>query len=411
MTKKIDTNVSRRQLLSRGGKGLGALALGPSLISMSQPINAASTAQLGELLPANDLGMRLPEGFSARIIASAGQTLERDRWWRRTSYRWHMFPDGGATFACNDGGWIYVSNSETISLLGGGASAVRFRADGVVDDAYRILGGTQANCAGGATPWQTWLSCEEIAFGRVFECDPFGQRSAIVRPALGYFQHEAVAVDPVFANLYLTEDEGDGRFYRFVPDATDSNGYPILESGTLQAAQVDSQGYVTWLNVPNPTPNPFQTPTREQLPESTAFDGGEGIWYANGFVYFTTKGDNRVWRLDTNTNHLDIIYDAATSNNPILTGVDNLTVSATGDVLVAEDGGDMQIVVLDTEGNVAPLLQIIGQDDSEITGPAFSPDGTRLYFSSQRGSALFGGGNGLGITYEVRGPFNEFLGQ
>lgn len=44
--------------------------------------------------------------------------------------------------------------------------------------------------------------------------------------------------------------------------------------------------------------------------------------------------------------------------------------------------------------------QFVGQDNSEITGPAFSPDGTRLYFSSQRGGRLAGG-----ITYEVTGPF------
>ena len=77
--------------------------------------------------------------------------------------------------------------------------------------------------------------------------------------------------------------------------------------------------------------------------------------------------------------------------------------------MIAEDGGDMQIVVIDVEGNIAPLMQVTGQDDSEITGPAFSPDGQRLYFSSQRGCSLFSGGNGFGITYEITGPFNAFL--
>ncbi|MGB1061435.1 MAG: alkaline phosphatase PhoX, partial [Ketobacter sp.] len=178
---------------------------------------------------------------------------------------------------------------------------------------------------------------------------------------------------------------------------------------TFIAPGSDTEGYITWLDVPNPTPGLLQTPTRKQVPESTAFNGGEGIWYNDGSVYFTTKGDNRVWQLDTNLNHLQRVYDAATSDNPILTGVDNITVASGGELLVAEDGGDMQIVVIDSDGNLAPLLQIVGQDGSEITGPAFSPDGSRLYFSSQRGCAVFGGGNGFGITYEITGPFTEFM--
>ena len=80
-----------------------------------------------------------------------------------------------------------------------------------------------------------------------------------------------------------------------------------------------------------------------------------------------------------------------------------------GDILVAEDGGDMQMVVIDSQGNIAPLLQVTGQDESEITGPAFSPDGSCLYFSSQRGSDLFNSGKGFGITYEIRGPFADFV--
>lgn len=88
-----------------------------------------------------------------------------------------------------------------------------------------------------------------------------------------------------------------------------------------------------------------------------------------------------------------------------LRGVDNVTVAQNGDVFVAEDGDDMQICVLSPSGTgdvvVAPVLQVVGQLSSEITGPAFSPDGTRLYFSSQRGP----GPGGPGITYEVTGPF------
>ena len=85
-----------------------------------------------------------------------------------------------------------------------------------------------------------------------------------------------------------------------------------------------------------------------------------------------------------------------------LYGVDNLTVTACGDVLVAEDGGQMRIVAVQPDGSLVPLMQLEGQDKSEITGPAFDPSGTRLYFSSQRGQGLLSG-----ITYEITGPFHE----
>src|SRR5687768_8278434 len=145
MSTSRKTDVTKRKFMQYSVTGLAALAIGPSLLSMSRPLNVLSLAEIGNLQAPNHLGIRLPQGFSARIVASAGLRLEKDRWWRRTSYHWHIYPDGGATFPTNDGGWIYVSNSETFSFLGGGASAIRFSANGVVEDAYRILGGTNTN--------------------------------------------------------------------------------------------------------------------------------------------------------------------------------------------------------------------------------------------------------------------------
>jgi secreted PhoX family phosphatase len=84
--------------------------------------------------------------------------------------------------------------------------------------------------------------------------------------------------------------------------------------------------------------------------------------------------------------------------------VDNVTTSAAGEVIVAEDGGDMQIVAISAKG-VAPIMQIEGHRQSEVTGPAFDPSGTRLYFSSQRGASGF---SSDGVTYEVSGPFSGY---
>lgn len=126
------------------------------------------------------------------------------------------------------------------------------------------------------------------------------------------------------------------------------------------------------------------------------FNGGEGCSYRDGRVFFSTKGDDRVWSLDARTNQIEILYDRLTSTNPILSNVDNVYAAPSGDVYVAEDPGDLQIVVLTRSGQVKPVVQVLGQVGSEITGPALDPSGTRLYFSSQRFP---------GTTYEVTGPF------
>jgi secreted PhoX family phosphatase len=117
-----------------------------------------------------------------------------------------------------------------------------------------------------------------------------------------------------------------------------------------------------------------------------------------GRFFFSTKRDNRVWAYNIESHRLSLAYDLATSASPILSGVDNLAITPTGDVLVAEDGGHMQLVALTSDEKVMPVLQIVGHDRSEITGPAFDPSFERLYFSSQRGSD---GTSADGVTYEI----------
>lgn len=362
-----------------------------------------SQGPYGPLQPADSLGLHLPEGFEARIVAVTGQPVAG------TDYPWHQYPDGGACFPVDGGGWVYVSNSEVLNRQGG-ASAVRFDPDGTVAAAYRVLDGTTQNCAGGPTPWGTWLSCEEFDLhgaaqttidevgavaGRVWECDPLGESPAVERPALGRFQHEAVAVDPVAGVLYLTEDQTDGLLYRFRPDA-----YPDLDRGVLEAASVEG-GRVRWVPVPDPTAQ-TQRPTEQLAGQVTTFSGGEGVWYHDGSVVFTTKGTNQVHLL--RDDQLEVLYDPAGVEEPVLTGVDNLTVAPrSGELYVAEDGGNMELVLVDWEGRATPFLRLEGHDGSEVTGPAFSPDGSRLYFSSQRGA----GNRGIGVTYEVVGPFTD----
>ncbi len=371
-----------------GGAGAvlgGALWHSAAYAAPAQP----GTGPYGALGAADAHGIRLPAGFTSRVIARSGQRVPG------TSYTWHNAPDGGACYA-DGGGWIYVSNSEVDPS--GGAGAVRFSATGAVTGAYRILSGTRQNCAGGKTPWNTWLSCEEVDRGYVYETDPWGAKAAVRRDAMGRFKHEAAAADPVRGVVYLTEDVSDGCFYRFRPTT-----WGDLSSGTLEVLVAGSgtSGPVSWARVPDPS---GATATRNQVSGAKRFNGGEGCHYANDTCWFTTKGDNRVWQYDAAAQTIALAYDDSlvTGGTAPLTGVDNVTGSSSGDLFVAEDGGNLEICVITPADVVAPFLRVDGQSGSEITGPAFSPDGTRLYFSSQRGTS---GSSSGGITYEVKGPF------
>jgi len=394
MTEKQQTfSYNRRTFLHHSFMGLGAF-VGNSLF-LPRIANSSPQAlhTIGELLAADENGVRLPRGFYSRIVARSGHNY--------FGYNWHAAPDGGATFAAGDGGWFYVSNSE-IDKGKGGVGSLRFDRNGKLIDAYAILNNTSRNCAGGSTPWATWLSCEEIDLGQVWECDPYGKNDPILRAALGRFTHEAVAVDTNTMQLYLTEDKRDGCLYRYSSNTTNTAGYPDLDNGVLEVAEIinSSEGKLRWHLIPDPSA--INLPTRKQVKQSSRFNGGEGIWYHQGSIFFTTRGDNRVYAYDIKNNDLGIIYNAALYIWPVLTGVDNITSNASGELLVAEDGGDLKIVVITISGETIPLLQLIGHDRSEITGPAFSPDGSRLYFSSQRGKT---GKSKDGITFEITGSF------
>lgn len=421
---------NRRNFLRKGLMAASVLAAGPTLWGSSpalggSPRSARPTGMgnrisnipnladtLHEITVENDPATRMvvPRGFTVREVARSGQRAHP-----ASPYLWHDDPDGGATFPMHDGGWVYVCNAEVSELRQGGVGALRFNKNGDIVSSYSICSGTTNNCAGGLTPWGTWLTCEEIDSGLVYECDPTGERLAVPLPALGVFKHEAAAVDPIGGCIYLTEDVEDGNFYRFVPDVYPSGGRADLRSGRLEAAIVEgddplSTRKVTWKKVNNPNPritgdeDKRDTPTRYQVPGAAKFDGGEGAWYHDHIVYFTTKGDNRVWALDTSRDLLDLIYDKKTDGifEPGIDDVDNITVSAGGDVIVAEDGADMRLVVVGKDVKPYELVNVIGQRDSEITGPAFSPDGNRLYFNSQNGVS---GRADDGRTYEMRGPF------
>lgn len=421
--------LTRREILQSSFVGMGLLGIGGGLTACggggsTRDGSSGGTGRLSfpDLATTPDAnGLLIPQGFSSRVIAQANQPVAD------TGFRWHTDPDGAAVFAAPDGGWVYASNRE---FLPGGVDAIRFDANGEITDAYNILPGllTRLNCGGGVTPWGTWMSGEEYDLGVIWECDPFDRtgRNVTRWRGLGTFYHEAVAVDATTNIFYLTEDRPDGRFYRFVPDLPNVGTRPS-ETGKLQALRVlggediNADGArgpwaIDWLDIPNPNPIGLlqggiligQTPTRHQVAETTAFNGGEGIWYQKNAVYFTTKGDRRVYALDVAAQTLEVLYDDAFAQpDPVLDSVDNVVMTPGGDIVIVEDKSEanQQAVAIRTDGSIAAMVQLVDHEGSEVTGPAFSPDGRFFYFSSQRGPGNGRSTGTAGITYAVEGPW------
>lgn len=342
-------------------------------------------------------GLVLPDGFTSRIIGRSGERIPG------TGLDYRAFPDGAATFVdpAVAGGWYLTVNHEIPAGVGG-VSSIRFAPDGTVVSAESICDHTSQNCAGGATPWGTWLTCEEFDGGYVWECDPTGANPAQRRSAMGAFKHEAAAVASD-DRIYMTEDRGSGGFYRFTPDVAGD-----LSAGVLEVATGTAPGPVTWAVVPDPQPALLDTPCRDQVEGTMRFDGGEGIATDGTTVWFSTKGDERIWAYDLASSTVELRYQAGHS---VMSGVDNLWFDTGSSALfVAEDEGNMQLVLLRPDDTAERFAHLPGQDFSEVTGPCFSPDGQRLYFSSQR-AQVGPVGLPLGATYEVTGPFDTYLGR
>lgn len=461
-------SVSRRAFLARAGAFTAGFAgLGRVLRAGSIPgLLREGEAGYGPLVPDPAQIMDLPAGFGYRVFSRTGEEMD-------DGLVVPSMHDGMAAFPGPEGKTILVRNHEIepgfpaqtgafgkagerlgkvprekfydygggAPCLGGTTTILYDTRAGKVEKQFLSLAGTTRNCAGGPTPWGSWLTCEEYVIrppgtekvhGFVFEVPASVERMEPATPvpltAMGRFIHEAVAVDPGSGCVYLTEDILDGLIYRFVPKVRGR----LVEGGKLQALAVkgrpmlDTRNWdglrvrvgeklrVEWVDLEDVLSPLDDLRYRGFLAGAARFARGEGMWQGREAVYWcATNGGpalkGQIWRYTPGPREgregeepgtLELFVESRSGT--ALENCDNLTVAPWGDLIVCEDevepygdGRDF-LVGVTPEGKLYRLARN-AMNTAEMAGATFSPDGSTLFVNIQT----------PGLTLAITGPWKK----
>ncbi|MBT4137690.1 MAG: DUF839 domain-containing protein [Candidatus Latescibacteria bacterium] len=454
--------IRREFMKTAGAVALGFAGMHHFLNDWQRGEAFAATSRYGDLVTDPEGLLSLPKGFTYQIISQKGEEMGDGL----------MVPalhDGMAAFQGSGNKTIIIRNHEVnigskggpfgddYSRLkkvdakkiydktkknkpcGGGTTTLVYDTKKQkLERHFMSLAGTVRNCAGGPTPWNSWISSEESVVrkggnalqdhGYNFEV-PAKEKVGLVDPiplkAMGRFNHEAIAVDPKSGVVYQTEDRGDGLIYRFIPKSPGK----LVRGGRLQALmirdekRVDTRNWddklvtvpvghrleVEWVDLEN-VESPDDDLRFQGFGKGAAvFARGEGVWYGNDTVYFACtnggqKKKGQIWKYTpspvegtadelSQPGHLELFCEP--NDGKLLENADNLTIAPWGDVMVCEDGkNDDRLVGITPQGQAYTFAHNI-KNSSELTGVVFSPDGTTMFVNVQS----------LGYTLAVTGPW------
>lgn len=394
----------------------------------------------GLLVPHAHDGMAAFPGEGGKIILVCNHELEP------AEYEQSAFAGSFAELPESVRSKLYDSGDGKTPGAGGTTTAIYDPGAGRTESQYLSLAGTESNCAGGPTPWGTWLSCEECfksagmgwsaarivrrerPHGYVFEVPATSQ--GLVEPvpikAMGRFEHEAAAVHEDTGFVYMTEDRHHSLFYRYIPDVAGE----LHAGGRLQAlAIVDQPSFRThnwsrepdiragetlrtrWIDLDDVDPEENDLRLRGATSGAATFARGEGLCAADGrlvftctiggharlgqvFAYAPSPFEGRPEERDS-PGELSLIAEASAES--MLRNADNLTMTPWGDLIVCEDTSEhCGLVGIRPDGSHYQLADN-AYSYSELAGVCFSPDGETLFVNIQY----------PGMTLAISGPFPD----
>ncbi len=445
--------LDRRTLFRRSAVVAAAVALaGPFeayAARMAGAKPAVSGAGYGPLSPVRDQTtglelLKLPRGFEYLSFGWTGDVMS----------------DGIATPGAHDGmaafrldaGIHLVRNHEkgagapflpgtddaTYDPAGaGGTTTLVFDPDaGALVRDHASLSGTIRNCAGGPTPWGSWLTCEETTLvsadgtrhGYVFDVPADGKASGTPLKAMGRFSHEAVAIDPATGIVYLTEDAGSSALYRFTPATPGDMTEGLLEAMVLEGT-TDTKPWTTgttarisgWVKVDNPDWAPGELSTWRQVEAKGAarISRGEGAWYGNGVVYVVSTnggpaGQGQIFALDPGAQTFRALFVSPSAG--VLNAPDNICVSPRGGLVLCEDGSGLEYLHgLTPGGEIFPFAEnaVVIPAGGVPGRPAVAPgsytgaEWCGAVFEPKNGNWLFANIQSPGITFAITGPWRQ----